>query len=184
MLYILIGKSASGKDTILNGLVKNGFTPLISHTTRQAREGETEGKEYYFVSDGDFEKLLKQDRFVETREYHTLLHNVPQTWHYGLSKQELEPNKNYTVIVDVMGAKQLLAYYGEENCKVCYIYLDDKTRTERAKARGSFCDHEWSRRMVADNKDFCELNLSALPHKLYYNKYEVDYIIDLIKNQK
>ena len=51
MLLILAGKSASGKDTLLNELIKNqNFNPLVSTTTRPMREGENEGKEYFFVS--------------------------------------------------------------------------------------------------------------------------------------
>lgn len=57
MLKILMGKSAAGKDTLLNKLVAQGkYKPIISYTTRPMREGETDGVEYHFVTETQFSK--------------------------------------------------------------------------------------------------------------------------------
>jgi guanylate kinase len=49
-LYVIVGKSASGKDTILNSLIDKGIgNKIISHTSRPIREGEVDGFSYYFM---------------------------------------------------------------------------------------------------------------------------------------
>ncbi len=180
MLYILMGKSACGKDTILNELVKYNFIPLVSNTTRPIRDGEINGKDYFFINNKKFKEMEKNGELLEFRVHHTILNNTKADWYYGLSKQNLDKDKNYVVITDVDGCKSLLKHYGEDNCKVFYIYLDDKTRTQRASQRGGFCPIEWERRLVTDRVDFSEINMLGIDYTLYYNKYDVDYIVKLI----
>ena len=62
MVTILCGKSASGKDTLLRELIKDGyFQPLISTTTRPMRDGEVQDKDYHFISHDDFMMKLQVD---------------------------------------------------------------------------------------------------------------------------
>ena len=59
-LIVFLGSSAAGKDTVLNYLIENhNFKPVVSYTTRPTREGEREGREYYFIKTVDFERLIK-----------------------------------------------------------------------------------------------------------------------------
>jgi guanylate kinase len=150
MLLILCGKSGSGKDAILRKLVKYGFIPLISHTTRPRREKEIDGKDYYFVSDSQFQEMKEKDKFIEYRVYNT----VCGAWYYGLSKKTLDKYSSYITISDIDGAKSLIDYYGKKNCIVIYVSVDDKIRKHRAIMRGSFDRDEWNRRLKADEKDF------------------------------
>lgn len=150
MLLILCGKSGSGKDAILRKLVKYGFIPLVSHTTRPMREKEVDGKDYYFVSDEKFQEMKEKDKFIEYRAYNT----VAGTWYYGLSKKILDKYSSYITISDIGGAKALVNYYGKNNCIAIYISVDDIIRKNRAIMRGSFDEDEWKRRLKADEKDF------------------------------
>lgn len=156
MLLILAGKSASGKDTLLNELIKNqNFNPLVSTTTRPMREGENEGKEYFFVSKEQFFNMQRQNKFLEYRSYKTLVNNKSDIWYYGMTKQNLDPDKNYAVILDLTGAKACKDYYKDfENVKCVYIDASDNIREKRAIHRKSFDRTEWDRRLITDRSDF------------------------------
>ena len=160
MITILCGKSASGKDTLLNELVKSGeFESLISTTSRPMRDGETDGKEYHFVSREEFEKRLAEGKFIEHRSYNTLVGGNPDTWYYGMEKRDLDPNKNYLVILDLEGAKAFQQVYGKDNTLAVFVEAPDAIRTDRAMSRGSFDESEWKRRLADDNIKFSEENV-------------------------
>lgn len=166
MLVILTGKSGCGKDTLQEELIrKENFKKLISTTTRPKREGEIEGREYYFVDKDKFFQLDKEGFFIEHRSYETLVNNKKDTWYYGLGKQLSKEDINsdmYITILDLDGAKSARDYYGEDNCIVAYIELDDKIREDRASKRGGFDKSEWDRRLEDDKKVFSEENRRGL----------------------
>lgn len=155
MILILNGVSGSGKDYAMKYMVKHyGILPIVSHTSRPMREGETNGVEYHFRTKSEFLQMIEDDRLIEYRTYNTKVDGIEDTWYYGLAKQEFDDDKNYVVILDVQGAKDFIEYYGKDKCYVVHIECDDKVRKERAMARGGFCEKEWSRRMEADKIDF------------------------------
>ena len=70
MNIVLLGASGSGKSTIENELVENHeFNKIISVTTRQIRNGEVNGRDYYFVSNEEFDEMLHENQFAEYEEY-------------------------------------------------------------------------------------------------------------------
>lgn len=70
MIIVLLGASGSGKSTIENELATHhGFEKIISYTTRQPRNGETNGREYYFTNNETFTEMLKDGLFAEYDEY-------------------------------------------------------------------------------------------------------------------
>lgn len=80
-LFCIMGKSASGKDTIFKRLVQDevlNLKTVVSYTTRPMREGEQEGVEYHFVSPQTLETLRNEGRVIECRDYHT----VHGLWNY------------------------------------------------------------------------------------------------------
>ena len=57
-IMVLVGASASGKDTIMNRLIKEfNVKPIISYTTRPIRDCEQEGREYHFITEEEFERV-------------------------------------------------------------------------------------------------------------------------------
>lgn len=162
-IVVLLGKSATGKDTVINYFVdKFGFLPLISTTTRPMRKGETEGKDYYFINDEEFN--AKKEQFFDIRKYETLYNGVPKTWYYGITKTELSQKFKFganTVIcaVDIVGYKNLVEHIGKENLLTIYIDAKEEIRKQRAVERGSFSITEWDRRARDDDKVFELKNL-------------------------
>ena len=179
MILILCGKSGCGKDSIMKKLIRFGFNPLISYTTRPKRDGEQDGKEYHFVSDSDFQSMIEKDELIEYRTYDTIFGK----WYYGLKKTKINQHKNYIVILDLEGANSLKYYYGKENCFVCFIDVYDSIRTERAKKRGSFNEDEWNRRMETDNKDFSRNNVLFNSDCCVENNYSLSTCLsDILTN--
>ncbi len=182
-MIILCGKSSAGKDRILNQLVdKYGVQPLISDTTRPMRDGETDGKEYNFIT----KKQFLQNDYVEHRSYDTLLNGIPDTWYYGLRKFDRSTALDdvMAVIVDAKGAIEVKQYCEEieEPCLCVYVDTDTDIRERRARLRGGFNEQEWNRRLKADEKDFAPDKLNVVNYEVF-NNVDGDAAVDKIANE-
>lgn len=155
MIQIICGKSASGKDTLLKKMVeKYDLIPLITMTTRPMRDGEHDGVDYDFVSRDMFQYLIDHNQMLEYRSYNTKLNGVDDVWYYGNAKKELNLCNDYVIVLDLVGAKAFVDYYGRDNCMVTYLDVPNEIRERRARQRGSFDITEWNRRLEADEEDF------------------------------
>ena len=104
VMVILSSPSGAGKTTLVNLLAKkNNFEISISHTTRKPRPNESSGKDYYFVSDQDFKRLINNQEFLE---YAKVFNN-----YYGTSRTPVidNLNKGRHVLFDIdwQGADQI-----------------------------------------------------------------------------
>ena len=104
IMVILSSPSGAGKTTLVNLLSKNNnFEISISHTTRKPRPNETSGKDYYFVSDQEFKRLIKNEEFLE---YAKVFNNF-----YGTTRtpviDSLNKGKNVLFDIDWQGADQI-----------------------------------------------------------------------------
>jgi len=104
-VFIISGPSGSGKDTLLCELFKKcpELAFSISSTTRDMREGETEGEKYNFISKKQFETMITEDALLE---YNCFVDN-----YYGTPKKPVvdatESGRNMIIEVDVNGAAQI-----------------------------------------------------------------------------
>lgn len=104
IMVILSSPSGAGKTTLVKLLSeKNNFFISISHTTRKPRPSEIDGRDYFFVSDKEFKRLIKNNEFLE---YAKVFKNF-----YGTSKtsviQNLEKKKNVIFDIDWQGTEQI-----------------------------------------------------------------------------
>ena len=104
VMVILSSPSGAGKTTLVNLLAKkNNFEISISHTTRKPRPNELSGKDYYFVSDQEFKRLIKNEEFLE---YAKVFNN-----YYGTTRtpviDKLNKGKNVLFDIDWQGADQI-----------------------------------------------------------------------------
>lgn len=104
IMVILSSPSGAGKTTLVNLLSKkNNFYISVSHTTRKPRPNEVNGKDYFFVTDKEFKRLIKNQEFLE---YAKVFSN-----YYGTSRtpviQNLEKNHNVIFDIDWQGADQI-----------------------------------------------------------------------------
>ena len=104
IMVILSSPSGAGKTTLVKLLSKrNNFYISVSHTTRKPRPTESDGKDYFFVTDEEFKRLIKNQEFLE---YAKVFDN-----YYGTSRtpviQNLEKNQNVIFDIDWQGADQI-----------------------------------------------------------------------------
>ena len=104
IMVILSSPSGAGKTTLVNLLSKeNNFKISISHTTRQPRPGEVAHKDYFFVNDVEFKRLINNQEFLE---YAKVFNN-----YYGTTRtpviDNLNKGKNVLFDIDWQGADQI-----------------------------------------------------------------------------
>ena len=68
-IYYLLGKSATGKDTLYKEILKRRpkLRTVTMYTTRPIREGETDGVEYFFVDQERFDEMMDEEKIIEFR---------------------------------------------------------------------------------------------------------------------
>lgn len=109
MVIIVSAPSGAGKTSVCDALLKSdkNIVYSISTTTRQPRQGEKNGREYFFVDDKKFKDMLKKNLFVEYAKVHDHF--------YGTSKKMLEDtiNKGKDILldIDVQGAMKIKKQY-------------------------------------------------------------------------
>lgn len=179
-IYCLMGKSASGKDTIYKMLISDkslNLKKIVPYTTRPIREKERDGVQYYFTNEEGLNKLKAEGKVIEQRSYNTI-HGV---WHYFTADDhQIDLNAgDYMVIGTPEAYVKLRDYFGKANVIPIYIELDDGIRLERALKRERKQENpkyeEMCRRFLADSKDFSDENLLAagIENRFYNEELEV-----------
>lgn len=105
-LFIVSAPSGAGKTTLIREVLGrfNTLSYSISHTTRQPREKEVHGEDYFFVDPEAFEEMIRQGRMLEWAKVHDN--------YYGTSKafveETLEKGRSLLLDIDVQGARQIM----------------------------------------------------------------------------
>ena len=163
-IFYLMGKSASGKDTIYQKLLEKrdlGLQRIVLYTTRPIREGEQEGREYYFTDEQKLHEIQKAGRLIELRSYNTV-HGV---WHYFTADDGQIDLKNhdYLGIGTLESYQKMKEYFGQDTMVPLYIEVEDGERLSRALTREKMQKSpryaELCRRFLADCEDFSEEKL-------------------------
>lgn len=164
-IFCLIGKSSCGKDTLYKRILSDGNLPLktlVSYTTRPIRSGETDGVEYYFLTEEQLKILEQEDKIIELRAYHTV-HGI---WKYfTVNDHQINLSKNdYLVIGTLESFQKLQEYFGAEQLVPLYIEVDSGERLQRALTRERLQQEpkyaELCRRFLADESDFSPKKLT------------------------
>ena len=178
-LYVIMGKSAVGKDSLYCSLIDRNPTlkTVVPYTTRPIRTGEVEGREYHFVTVSELEAMREQGRIVECRRYDT----VHGPWYYFTADDgqlDFSRDEPYVTISTLEGFEKLRAFYGREHVMPVYIEVDDFLRLERAvqreKRQPNPCVAELCRRFAADDEDFSEerLRLAGVEERIQNHEFE------------
>lgn len=161
-IFYLMGKSASGKDTIYKKVKEliPELKSIVIYTTRPIREGEQDGVEYYFVDENGLDKLQQAGKVIELRQYHT----VHGLWQYFTVDDGQFDREDHLIAIGTLESYvQLKKYFGEEKIVPIYIEVEDGLRLERALSRERKQTEpkyeEMCRRFLADASDFSVDNL-------------------------
>ena len=169
IIVILSSPSGAGKTTLVKEISrKNNFQISISHTTRKPRSNETDGKDYYFVSESEFKQLIDEDKFLE---YAKVFKH-----YYGSSKEvvlkKLKNGENVIFDIDWQGTQQIRNQ--NLNFKLVTIFILPPTRDElfvRLLNRDKNDEKIAKERMTQFNEDV-----------LHWKDYDFTVINDDIEN--
>ena len=134
-LFILSGPSGVGKGTLKERLLSEFCKHLafsVSATTRKAREGEADGREYFFVDRQEFERRIREGGFLEHAEYAGNLYGTPRAFVERL----LSEGKDVILEIEVKGARQVMRAM-PENVSIFVLPPSDEILAERLRGRGT-----------------------------------------------
>ncbi len=148
-IFVITGPSGVGKGTLISRLRERmpELELSVSATTREPREGEVEGRDYHFLSAGDFDRLAREDAFLE--------HATFSGNRYGTLRSEVEgrlaEGRPVVLEIEVQGARQVrAAMAGESEDDAVLIFIappDPAVLRERLAGRGTDSEQAIERRL-------------------------------------
>ena len=162
-LIVVSGPSGSGKGTILGEILKSpDYVYSVSATTRQPRQGEIDGKHYFFMQKTEFEERILQNGFIEYAEYNGNYYGKP----VDFVNANLKNGKNVVLEIEVQGAMQIKKTIPD----ALFIFMTPESRTEledRLRLRGSEDEQTIKRRLAIADR---ELSSSLLYDYVIFNE--------------
>lgn len=183
-LIILVGKCAVGKtclEKVLNELY--GVQRGVSYTTRPPRSCEVNHVDYHFISNEEFDEMLKRNEFFEMTEYYV----NGEKWRYGLATGSFIKDAINVTTVNPEGLIGLSKHIPLEKLKVFKIISEDSTRVERYLKRENYSPKavkNLSERLTRDEEDFDVkriLENSNIPFERIFN--EKDRTLDSVASE-
>lgn len=138
--------SGSGKTTIIKRILErmDCFEFSISATSRQPREGERDGVDYYYLSEAEFKKRVGEGLFLEWEE-------VYQGVCYGTLKSEIDRiwNNGHVIIfdVDVKGGMNIKKYFGDDALALFVMPPSIEQLEQRLRSRGTESEEAIQKRL-------------------------------------
>ncbi len=110
ILVVVSGFSGAGKGTIMKRLLADypdHYALSISATTREPRPGESHGREYFFVSQAEFEEMIEKDALIEYARYVDNYYGTPKDYVH----RQLEAGRDVILEIEIQGALKVKAAY-------------------------------------------------------------------------
>lgn len=152
LLIVISGPSGVGKGTVRKALFNRkgqNFDYSVSMTTRKPREGEIEGKDYYFVSKEEFEQRIKDGKFLEHAEFVGNYYGTP----LDKVQEKLDQGKEVVLEIEVNGALQVR----DKVKDAVLIFIVPPTKEElynRLKGRGTESEEIIQKRIDKAQREF------------------------------
>ena len=144
MLILFSGPSGVGKDTVLD-IVLNKDKSLqksISLTTREIRENEVDGKDYYFISMDEFENMIAQGQVLEFAKYGSNLYGTPK----APVDKWLSEGKTVILKIEVQGASKIKELY-PDSIAIFVLPPSMKELENRLRSRGTENEDDIKKRL-------------------------------------
>ena len=152
LLIVMSGPSGVGKGTVRKALfdMKNhNLTYSVSMTTRKMREGEVDGKDYYFVSKEEFLKRIDEGKFLEYAQFVGNYYGTP----LDKVNEQLDEGKEVFLEIEVEGAMQVKKKVPD--CVLIFIVPPSKEALySRLKNRGTESEEVIQQRIEKANREF------------------------------
>ncbi len=153
-LVVLSGFSGAGKGTVVKQLIeKYGYSLSVSATTRAPREGEVDGREYYFKTTDEFLSLVDYNGFIEWTKYVDNYYGTPRKF----VEDELAAGNTVILEIEVKGAQNIKEQYPD--AVLIFITTKDAvTLRERLKKRGTETDEVIGKRISRASEESAYMN--------------------------
>ena len=154
MMVVISGPSGSGKGTVMKILTQSpSYALSVSATTRAPRPGETDGKEYFFLSERDF--LAKKDggELLEHSEYNGFNYGTPK----GYVDEKINLGKIVILEIDVPGAMQIKEKF-KESILIFIMPPDKKELERRLVTRGTQTEVSLRERLRIADGEIAQIN--------------------------
>ena len=184
-IYYLLGKSATGKDTLYKEILKRRpeLRTVTMYTTRPIREGEKHGVEYFFTDREELARHEAAGKVIESRTYET----VAGPWtYYTVDDGQFDAagDGSCLMIGTLESYEKMCSYFGAGKMVPVYIEVPDGLRLMRAVKREENQKNpnyrEVCRRYLADEKDFSEENLKKLGITKRYQNTDMETCVEEI----
>ena len=132
--FVVAAPSGTGKTTVCRRVVEldDRISFSVSHTTRRKREGEVDGRDYFFVDEPEFRRLVAEDEFLEWAEYNANL--------YGTSWKSIDrglaSGRELLLEIEVQGARQVRAR--RPDARLVFLLPPSMEKLERRLQGGYF----------------------------------------------
>ena len=184
-IYYLLGKSATGKDTLYKEILKRRpkLRTVTMYTTRPIREGETDGVEYFFTDREELERQLASRKVIESRTYQTIA--GPWTYYTVDDGQfDVADDESCLMIGTLESYEKMCTYFEAGKMVPVYIEVPDGIRllgaVKREENQKKPNYREVCRRYLADEKDFSEENLERLGITKRYQNTDMEMCVEEI----
>ena len=143
-LIVFSGFSGAGKGTVVKRLVEEyGYSLSISATTRAPREGEENGREYYFKTVAEFQNLIDYNGFIEWAQYVDNYYGTPRKF----VEQEMREGRDVILEIEVQGAMNVKKQY--PNALLIFVTAPDaESLRERLAGRGTESEEVINKRLI------------------------------------
>lgn len=183
MIFAIVGKSGTGKTTLIKNIAKSSDLPVVvQYTTRPKRFGEVHGVDYNFINNVRFTSMILGGKMATSQSFEVAKGN--EAWSYGYRKQDIEKHKDCVLIANPRELEQLKREY--KDVYVIELAASIKTRTERYFKRDEMTQEnvcELVRRMIRDEQDFAEIKTDITVNGENTNFEVLQKVMGIIKGK-
>ncbi len=167
-LFVISAPSGAGKTTLCEKVLENsqGMVRSISMTTRQAREGEIEGRDYFFVSEKEFEKKARKNEFLEYAKVFGNYYGTPKK----IVQEHINNNKDVMLNIDVQGAMQIKKRFRENSIFIFILPPSMEALKKRLLKRKTDSKAQIKKRLEVAKKELS-----------YVKRYDYEIVNDKLK---
>ena len=197
LLLVISGFSGAGKGTVMKRLLElhDEYSLSISATTRKPREGEADGREYFFKTVEEFEKMIAEDALIEHAQYVGNYYGTPKAY----VEEQLDKGNNVILEIEIQGAMNIKRMFPD--AVLMFITPPSAAELEkRLRGRGTETEEVIRDRMarakeecsymekydyivVNDDLDECVENVHRLIRSLHYKREQQEKFIKKIKQE-
>lgn len=181
LLIIFSSASGGGKTTIARKIAEKDprFVISVSYTTRKIRKGEQEGRDYFFVDEDTFERMIREHKFLEWEKVHDAFYGTSNDF----VQKNLDLGRDVILVIDVKGARNIKQKYPESVSFFFKAPSEDELKN-RLRKRGTESEESFAKRL--EMADWEEQQAKDYDYHVVNDKLEdtIDRVLDLIEKER